>query len=58
MIEEVLSSNHALWWSPNGEHVAFLTFNDSGVKSFQYPIYGSVKNPYTEIESIAYPKVL
>lgn len=30
-IEEVLSSNYALWWSPDGRHILFITFNDSQV---------------------------
>ncbi len=57
VIEEVLSSDHALWWSSNGSLIVYLTFNDTAVQSFQYPIYGASSNVYTTIESLAYPKV-
>ena len=55
--EEVLSTDHALWWSPEGGYIVYLMFNDTEVQPFQFPVYGSRTNQYTEIESIAYPKV-
>jgi len=56
-LEEVLATNYALWWAPDGGHIAYAVFNDSMVRDFNFPIYGSPDNPYTEIYSIAYPKV-
>jgi len=55
--EEVLATNYALWWAPDGEHITYAVFNDSMVRDFNFPIYGNPDNPYTDIVSIAYPKV-
>jgi len=56
-LEEVLASNYALWWAPDGEHIVYAVFNDSVVQDFNFPIYGHPDNVYTDIVSIAYPKV-
>lgn len=56
-VEEVLSTDYALWWSPDGEQIVYLTFNDTNVESFQFPFYGPLRDAYTVIHSIAYPKV-
>jgi len=57
-LEEVLATNYALWWAPDGVHITYAVFNDSMVRDFNFPIYGNPDNPYTDIISIAYPKVL
>ena len=54
--EEVLNSNHALWFSPDGRYLAYIQFNDTLVNWYQFPWYGNRKNSYTTIRSIAYPK--
>ncbi|ROT66610.1 hypothetical protein C7M84_015409 [Penaeus vannamei] len=38
--EEILSSNSALWFGPNGLRLAFATFNDSRVDTMNFPLYG------------------
>ena len=55
--EEMLATDSALWWAPNGTHILYASFNDSQVRDYQFPKYGPEENVYTEIESIAYPKV-
>lgn len=56
-LEEVLATNYAMWWAPDGEHLAYAVFNDSVVRDFNFPFYGDFDNIYTDIVSIAYPKV-
>lgn len=57
ILEEVLATNYALWWAPDGEHIVYAVFNDSVVEDYNFPFYGSINNVYTDIISIAYPKV-
>lgn len=57
ILEEVLATNYAMWWAPDGEHIAYAVFNDSVVRDFNFPFYGDLSNVYTDIISIAYPKV-
>ncbi|KAJ3898090.1 dipeptidyl peptidase IV N-terminal region-domain-containing protein [Lentinula edodes] len=50
--EEVFSSDHALWWSPDAQKVAFLRFDETAVDEFSFPIYNPTENnsaiiPYT-----------
>lgn len=54
--EEVLNSDHALYFSPDGQFLAYIQFNDSKVNWYQFPWYGDRKNAYTTIRKIAYPK--
>jgi hypothetical protein len=55
--EEVLGTNHALWWSHDSLYLCYLSFNESNVKDFRFPHYGLYDNVYTDIYSISYPKV-
>ena len=55
--EEVLATDNAMWWSPDGSAILYASFNDTLVKEYSYPQYGSPDNQYTHIESIRYPKV-
>ena len=57
ILEEVLATNYAMWWAPDGEHILYAVFNDSVVRDFDFPYYGDPSNAYTDIISIAYPKV-
>ena len=57
IVEEVLATNYAMWWAPDGEHILYAAFNDSVVRDFNFPFYGEYDNVYTDIVSIAYPKV-
>ena len=54
--EEVLNSDHALYFSPDSQFLAYIQFNDSKVNWYQFPWYGDRKNAYTTIRKIAYPK--
>ncbi|CAK9799166.1 Venom dipeptidyl peptidase 4 [Anthophora quadrimaculata] len=57
--EEVLASASALWFSPDGRHLAFATFNDSHVKDMVLTMYGdpgSMKDQYPTEVKIKYPK--
>lgn len=59
--EEVLASASALWFSPDGRHLAFATFNDTNVKDIEIPKYGSpgnMKDQYPKEIKIKYPKVV
>ena len=55
--EEVLSTNYALWWSPDGAQILYLSINDTPVRDFMFPLYGPATDQYTQIDTIAYPKV-
>ncbi|XP_076446173.1 dipeptidyl peptidase 4-like isoform X3 [Babylonia areolata] len=54
--EEILSSDHAVWFSPNGSHLCYVVFNDTQVRRYTFPTYGDMDNAYTKQEHIAYPK--
>ncbi|POY71116.1 hypothetical protein BMF94_5873 [Rhodotorula taiwanensis] len=57
--EEVFSSDSTLWWSPTSAHVAFITFDESDVPLYKYPIYNaSPASPAGEVqyEGWEYPK--
>lgn len=64
--EEVFSGRSATWWSENGDYIAFLRTNETGVP--EYPIQYFVSRPsgeepapgeenYPEVRNIKYPKV-
>ncbi|XP_043264684.1 venom dipeptidyl peptidase 4 [Colletes gigas] len=57
--EEVLDSAVALWFSPNGDYLAFASYNDTEVKDvvmLYYGTPGSMKNQYPTEVKIKYPK--
>ncbi|KAH8925693.1 hypothetical protein BT69DRAFT_1331937 [Atractiella rhizophila] len=61
MEEENLGSDTALYWSPQGDKLIWLSFEESKVPEFCFPIYN--KNPYlpggepyTEDYCLKYPK--
>ena len=58
ILEEVLATNYAMWWAPDGEHILYAAFNDSVVRDYNFPFYGDYSNVYTDIISIPYPKVM
>jgi dipeptidyl aminopeptidase/acylaminoacyl peptidase len=58
--EEIYGSNFALWYSPDGEYIAFLSFNETGVETYTIPYYMAgqkIAPPYPKELSIRYPKV-
>lgn len=58
MTEEILSSDNALWWSPDGTYLCYAVFNDTQVRRFTYMEYGEYDSAYTDSRPIAYPKVI
>lgn len=58
--EEVFRSAVAMWYSPDGRHLAFATFNDTVVKDmayFYYGVPGSFEDQYPTQVKLKYPKV-
>ena len=56
-IEEMLKSDHAVWWSPGGGNLLYVEFSDIRVPIYSFPWYGPEEDQYPEITHIAYPKV-
>lgn len=57
--EEVFSSNTALWFSPNGQRLAYGRFDDTNTPNMFLPIYGEPGNlafQYPRAQLIKYPK--
>ncbi|KAG2012084.1 dipeptidyl-peptidase and tripeptidyl-peptidase, variant 5 [Coprinopsis cinerea AmutBmut pab1-1] len=59
--EEVFSGDHALWFSPDSSKIAFLSFDETEVPEFTFPIYNPTEdattvNPYTTEVVMKYPK--
>ncbi|KAL4251589.1 peptidase S9B family protein [Abortiporus biennis] len=59
--EEVFSSPSALWWSPNSSKLAFLSFDETAVDIYTYPIYNPTSDahsviPYPDHVAMKYPK--
>ncbi|XP_026746174.1 venom dipeptidyl peptidase 4-like isoform X1 [Trichoplusia ni] len=57
--EEVFGSSNAIWFSTDGTKMAYVTFDDSGVRVMRVPHYGvpgSVNYQYTQHHEIRYPK--
>ncbi|KAG5913697.1 hypothetical protein E4U42_000922 [Claviceps africana] len=56
--EEILESNAATWWSPDGRHIAFLRTNESMVSTYTMSLYGAARGDrqYPEPLPVRYPK--
>jgi len=58
--EEIFGDVHALHYSPDGEYIAFLSFNETGVDTFTVPYYmdnQKVAPSYPRELDLRYPKV-
>lgn len=58
--EEVLFQDNALWWSPDSSRIAFLTFDDTLVDTYSFPIYNPTGKhgavvPFTSENVMRYP---
>lgn len=53
--EEEFSFAKAFWWSPDGQKIAYLAFDESEVKEFTMTLYND--EMYPEYETFKYPKV-
>eukprot|EP00094_Tigriopus_californicus_P011472 TCALIF_11077-PA protein Name:"Similar to DPP10 Inactive dipeptidyl peptidase 10 (Homo sapiens)" AED:0.12 eAED:0.12 QI:0/0.84/0.64/0.92/0.76/0.85/14/214/869 len=59
--EDILKADNALWPSPNGQKLVYVTFNDSKVEEVRWNIYGNDasargNNPYPHVGKMRYPK--
>ena len=43
--EEVLATNYAMYFSPDGRRVAYAHFDDRSVETFTYQVFGDPYNP-------------
>jgi dipeptidyl-peptidase-4 len=58
--EEIFGDRYALWYSPDGKFIAYLSFNETGVDTFRIPYYmnGQKVAPVNPRElELRYPKV-
>lgn len=59
--EEIFGDRYTLWFSPDGEYLAFLRFNETGVPTYTVPYYmgggQEVAPSYPSELKIRYPKV-
>ncbi|GEM07683.1 dipeptidyl aminopeptidase [Rhodotorula toruloides] len=59
--EEIFSSDSTLYWSPSSSYLAFLSFDESDVPIYEYPVYNSNPNEvggeeYPGKVEVPYPK--
>ncbi|KAH7131017.1 dipeptidyl peptidase IV N-terminal region-domain-containing protein [Dactylonectria macrodidyma] len=58
--EEIFGTRSTLWFSPDAEYVAFLSFNETGVDTFTIPYYMDNQDlapTYPKELDLRYPKV-
>lgn len=55
-VEEILNSNSALWFSPDGRKLAYASLNDTLVGTVAIPHYGAHQQ-YPTMHNLRYPKV-
>ncbi|KAH0614780.1 uncharacterized protein H6S33_000416 [Morchella sextelata] len=58
--EEIYGDTKVLWFSPDGENLAFLRFNETGVPTYTIPYYMDSQSkapPYPRELELRYPKV-
>ena len=58
--EEIFGTTYTLWFSPDAEYIAFLSFNETGVETYRIPYYMDnqpVAPPYPKELELRYPKV-
>lgn len=51
-----MSSNFALWWSPDSTHLAYLRLDETKVPEFHLQLYTDRNASYPKENSIRYPK--
>ncbi|GCF01531.1 hypothetical protein ZYGM_001457 [Zygosaccharomyces mellis] len=55
--EEIMESDRTLWWSPQGDYLAYFKIDENSVNEFVIPYYvQNSKDVYSELRSIKYPK--
>ncbi|NXU95366.1 DPP4 peptidase, partial [Xiphorhynchus elegans] len=54
--EEMFGTHSALWWSPNGDFLAYAAFDDTQVPVIEYSFYSEETLQYPKTIRIPYPK--
>lgn len=57
--EEILATSAAMWFSPDGNQLAYVKFVDTNVEEFTYYMYGEpgeIEDQYPEAIKLRYPK--
>lgn len=58
--EEIFAADYSLWFSPDGEQIAFLRSDETEVPTYEYPVYDEDDNgevhPYPKEVVMKYPK--
>ncbi|KAK4701884.1 dipeptidyl aminopeptidase B, partial [Phenoliferia sp. Uapishka_3] len=59
--EEVFEGDSATWWAPDGNKLAYLSFDEQDVPEYEFPIYNPSHSapgglPYPESTVMRYPK--
>uniref|UniRef100_A0A8C5U5V2 Dipeptidyl peptidase 4 n=1 Tax=Malurus cyaneus samueli TaxID=2593467 RepID=A0A8C5U5V2_9PASS len=54
--EEMFGTHSALWWSPNGNFLAYAAFDDTKVPVIEYSFYSEDTLQYPKTIKIPYPK--
>lgn len=59
--EEIFSADFALWWAPDSTKLAYLSFDETSVDEFSFPVYNPTEDsnavvPYTSDVVMKYPK--
>ncbi|KAK0215844.1 dipeptidyl aminopeptidase [Armillaria nabsnona] len=59
--EEVFSGDHAVWWSPTARKLVYLSFDETEVPVYAFPVYnptgdGAAVVPYPGEVKMRYPK--
>ncbi|XP_017691780.1 PREDICTED: dipeptidyl peptidase 4 isoform X1 [Lepidothrix coronata] len=54
--EEMFGTSSALWWSPNGNFLAYAAFDDTEVPVIEYSFYSDDTLQYPKTIRIPYPK--
>ncbi|KAG8180137.1 hypothetical protein JTE90_028724 [Oedothorax gibbosus] len=58
--EEILKTNKAVWWAPDGNYLCYATINDTKVGNLNFNVYENSTtnetNSYPELFEIRYPK--
>jgi dipeptidyl-peptidase 4 len=58
--EEIFGDRYVLWFSPDGQYLAFLSMNETGVGTFTVPYFMNdmtIAPPYPNELELRYPKV-
>lgn len=59
--EEIFGADFALWWSPDSAKIAYLSFDETTVDEYTFPIYNPTEDshtvhPYPKHVTMKYPK--